>query len=230
MGQWEAIVSESPKTGTSPPPGTPVRGLPLRGTTGTTSPARRIILASHLIIHAYGHWLANDPRGSGSDSIRKDHLKALGPIHAGRKRLQPSRDQLKAFYRDAEPMLDHPTLWFDHPMRDAIGSAIGHAAARYGYTLYACAICRNHAHLVVRTHRDRAEVIWAHLADAARDALRDHRLVQQTHPVWSHRPYKVFLYSREQMHQCIDYANRNPEKEGLPRQHWDFVRHFPPRK
>ena len=42
---------------------------------------RRSFLASHLVLHGYGHWLSNDPRGSGSESVRKDELKTLGEIH-----------------------------------------------------------------------------------------------------------------------------------------------------
>jgi hypothetical protein len=76
---------------------------------------------------------------------------------------------------------------------------------------------------VVRTHRDRAEVIWQNLADAARDALREATLVAPDHPVWSHRPYKVFLNTPEDVIGRMDYVVKNPEKEGLPRQQWEFV-------
>lgn len=46
---------------------------------------RRQILGSHLIFTGYGHWAANDPRGSGSESIRKEEFKSLGEILPGRQ-------------------------------------------------------------------------------------------------------------------------------------------------
>jgi len=79
-------------------------------------------------------------------------------------------------------------------MRTVIANAIGEAANRFGYTIWALAICSNHGHAVVRSHRDHAEVIWQRFADASRDALRAAGLVPKDHPVWSHRPYKVFLH------------------------------------
>lgn len=42
--------------------------LPLCGSLRTHS---RYIIAHHLILHGYGHWLPNDPRGSGSREIRQ---------------------------------------------------------------------------------------------------------------------------------------------------------------
>ena len=144
---------------------------------------RRVILASHLVFNGYGTWLSNDPRGSGSESIRKDELKDLGGIHHGRKRVQPPREELRAFYKEAEPLLEHETMWFrTERARSVVANAVGRVAKEQGYTLWACAVCSNHAHAVARTHRDRAETIWQRLADGARDALcarRDwrHRII-----------------------------------------------------
>ena len=190
----------------------------------------RAILASHLVLHGYGHWLSNDPRGSGSESIRKGELKRLGDIHPGRKRVQPPRTELKQFYRKAEKLLDHETVWFNETIRVVIASAIGNAARQFGYTVWALSICSNHAHAVVRTHRDRAEVVWQRFADASRDALRKAGLVAKDHPVWSHRPYKVFLRSAVDVNGRIDYVEDNPLKEGLPRQRWDCVTEYPQRE
>ena len=198
----------------------PPRGLPLRG---SPRPPRRVILASHLVFTGYAHWLSNDPRGSGSTDTRKDALNDLGDVHHGRKRVQPPRDEIRRFYRDAQPLLDHETIWFDEPMRRAIAEGVEKALASSGYTLFAFAVCRNHAHGVARTHRDHSDVIWQRLANASRDALRDAGLVPANHPVWSHRPYKVFKYTHPEVRSAIDYVNDNPVKEGLPRQHWDFV-------
>jgi hypothetical protein len=33
----------------------------------------------------------------------------------------------------------------------------------------------------------------------------------------------VFKYTPAQVRDCIEYIEDNPQKEGLPAQHWDFV-------
>jgi hypothetical protein len=153
-------------------------------------------------------------------------LAELGAIHRGRKRKQPSREELKAFYANAKPVLEHATIWFDAEMRCAIGDGFAEAVRRQGYTVYACAVCSNHAHLVVRTHRNRAETIWDHFAAASQTMLHDRKLVETSHPVWSHRPYKVFLYSSDEIRGRLEYVWRNPLKESLTPQDWGFVRKY----
>ena len=197
--------------------------LPLRG---RQNKPKRVIVASHLVFHGYGHWLANDPRGSGSTEVRKENLQDLGDIHFGRKRNQPSGDELREFYREANDRLDHKPYWFRSDAIRAIADAFGRVAHEHGYTLWACAVCSNHAHAVVRTHKDRAEVIWSNLATGATDALRIQNFVDASHPVWSHRPYKVFLYTPRDVRDRIGYVEQNPCKEGLPRQLWSFVKPF----
>jgi REP element-mobilizing transposase RayT len=189
--------------------------------------ANQIILASHLVLTGYAHWLPNELRGSGSEQIRKDELKPLGEILPGRQFPQPPREAVREFHRAAEPLLEHPRIWFDEAMRNAIAKGFADAASAHGYTLWACAICSNHAHVTPRTHRDRSEVIWSNLANSALLALRGAKLVPEHHPVWSHRPYKVFLHSHHDVMGRIDYVNDNPTKEGLPRQQWEFVRRCP---
>jgi REP element-mobilizing transposase RayT len=191
------------------------------------TPARRAILASHLIFTGYGHWLSNDPRGSGSTETRKDVLRELGAIHHGRKRVQPPRDEVRAFYRQATPRLDHDVLWFDDAMRLTIARAAKQLCNELGYTLYAFCVCSNHMHALARPHRDRAEVMMLKLMNASRTALRESNLVPLLHPVWSTRPYKVFKHTPQAMRSCVDYIFNNPMKEGLPAQHWDFVRPHP---
>jgi len=133
----------------------------------------------------------------------KAFWKPPGEILPGRQFPQPTRSAIREFHQAAEALLEHPTIWFDEPMRNAIARGIADAARNHRYTLCACAVCSNHAHVIPRTHRDRAEVIW------------------------SHRRYKVFIRSRPDVLGRIDYVNDNPGKEGLPRQHWDFVARCP---
>ena len=57
-----------------------------------------MIAAYHMIWSAYGWWLPNDPRGSGSQTIREDILTELGELHLGRKKIQPAGREIRAFY------------------------------------------------------------------------------------------------------------------------------------
>ena len=190
-------------------------------------PARRVILGSHLVWTGYGHWLSNDPRGSWSVETRKSELRELGDEHFGRNPDQPSRTELRAFYRDAEERLEHPVVWFDEPIRKRIACVIEEVVKARGYTVWAFAVCRNHMHGLFRAHRDHAQVMWALVAQATRDRLQGEKLVPDSHPVWSHRPSFVFKHDHQQVMTCVDYIAKNPTKEGLPRQHWPFVSSVP---
>ncbi len=192
------------------------------------SQRRPTIIAHHLIWTLYGHWLANDPRGSGSEAVRDPKFAPLGEVHLGRKpaREQPSRDELKSFYRQAEPLLEFPRFWIDEAKRQALGDAIGKVVANRGYTVWACAILSNHVHMVIRRHRDDALAMWHAIADATRLRLRAFADIDPNHPIWAARPYKVFLRTRDEVRGRIEYVEHNPEKERLPPQSYAFVQPY----
>jgi hypothetical protein len=195
--------------------------LPLRGRTHS-----RVIIAHHLIFYAYGQWLPNDPRGSGSSEIREPKLEDLGEIHFGRKRIQPPRQEIRSFYRDAEPRLDFPTIWFDDAKRQAILEGFSRVVEENRYTVWGCAILRNHAHVCVRRHRDDGRSIWARFTQGARNALRGCADIPDDHPVWGNRPYAVFLYTPEDVRRVVSYIAGNPAKDGLAPQSWSFVKPY----
>ncbi|HWL92823.1 MAG TPA: hypothetical protein VNT79_04760 [Phycisphaerae bacterium] len=182
-----------------------------------------VIIAHHLILTGYGHWLANDPRGSGSMEVYIPHLAELGEVHAGRKKIQPQRSVVRESYQKAEHRLKHELLWFNDAKRQAIGESFSRIIPTQRYTVYACAILRNHAHLCVRRHRDDAVAIWHQFADESCASLRDQRLIPNEHPLWSARPSKVFLHTPDDIYRIVRYINNNPMKEKLPAQTWNFV-------
>jgi REP element-mobilizing transposase RayT len=186
---------------------------------------RQIIIGHHLIWTLYGHWLANDPRGSGSEALRDPKFAPIGDIHFGRKpeHLQPSRDELKGFYREARPLLEFAPFWIDEAKRQALADIVREVVQRRPYTAWACAILSNHVHLVMRRHSDDAVAIWTTIADAARMHLRDFSDVEPDHPVWAARPYKVFLRTPREVRTRVRYVEGNPQKEGLAPQRYDFV-------
>ena len=106
------------------------------------------------MLTGYAHWLANDLRGSGSTEIREEKFEPLGDIHFGRKYPQPPREELKKFWRAAEPLLKHQLVWFDERIRLAIIDSFRKLIASEGYIVWACAVLQNHAHVCVRRHDD----------------------------------------------------------------------------
>ncbi len=185
------------------------------------------MIAVHLVLTLYGHWAVNDPRGSGSSDFIDDKFEPLGPIHFGRKpaQQQPARKELKEFHAAHEELLNFPLLWIDDAKRKATADAIDEVIRAQSYTCYACAICANHLHLLIRTHKHDALTIWNHFAECIRHRLRlrfPHE-ISLHHPVISARPYKVFLYHPQEVWNRIDYIQHNPQKEKLPLQRWDFV-------
>ena len=191
-------------------------------------PPRPSIIAHHLIWTLYGHWLPNDLRGSGSSELRNEKLDQLGPIHRGRKpeRLQPTRRELREFHNQAEPLLAFPRFWLDDAKRQAVADAFARVVAQEGYTVWALALLSNHAHLVIRRHRDDALTMWNRFAEATTASLIMFPDTGLDHPILSTRPYKVFLRTPEEVRGRIAYVVANPEKEGLPTQQYSFVKQY----
>jgi hypothetical protein len=183
------------------------------------------VIAHHHILHGYGHWLSNDLRGSGSEELRQEKFAHLGEVHFGRKprHEQPTRDELKQFYREAESLLDHEPIWFRARERQVIAAAFGKVIREQRYTCWAGAVCSNHGHAMTRVHRTPGQRIWEQLAEASRDALIKAGLAPKDHPVWSARPYIVFKYTTESVENGVEYVELNPTKERLPRQRYDWV-------
>jgi hypothetical protein len=142
-----------------------------------------MIIAHHIILTGYGHWLPNDPRGSLSREFRNPKLRELGEIHFGRKRVQPSLKELKAFYAEAADLLQYETVWFNNACISAIGAACAQLIGSQGFTCYAGAVLRNHAHLLIRRHKVSAQHMIDMFSVSSRDALHRADLVRSDHPV-----------------------------------------------
>src|SRR5690348_580113 len=93
-----------------------------------------LVIAHHLIWTAYGWWLPNDPRGSGSRTVHSDIIAELGALHFGRKRVQPAGRVVREFYERAAHVLRHPLLTFDAAARDVIAAAFAEVVAAERYT------------------------------------------------------------------------------------------------
>jgi REP element-mobilizing transposase RayT len=184
-----------------------------------------LVIAHHLIWTAYGWWLPNDPRGSGSREIRSDILVELGPQHFGRKRVQPSGRDVRRFYDQAAVLLTHPLLTFDAPAREAIAQAFGQTIEEQRYTCYACAIMPDHVHILIRKHKHDAEEMMEILKESSRLRLSASDQRHTDHPIWAGGGgWKVFLDHPDQVRRTIGYIDRNPLPLGLPQQQWPFVK------
>lgn len=182
-----------------------------------------MIIAHHIMLTGYAHWLPNDPRGSMSRMFRNPELRKLGEIHFGRKWNQPTLAQLKAFYAEARPYLKHPALWFDEAHMRAIGEAIGEVITGEKLTCYACGVMRNHLHAVVRVHRMKDTEMVRAFMQASHRALVMQRLVDPTHPVWSQDRNVRYKDNPRAVRSAIEYVHRNFVKHHLPPQNWSFT-------
>jgi REP element-mobilizing transposase RayT len=185
-----------------------------------------MVLAHHLILMGYGHWLPNDPRGSWSSKVESDRLKELGKPHWGRNKVQPSKDQLREFHQCAERELAYPQLWLDPLQRAMIAGAVGEVIAEHKLTCWACALLPNHAHLLVRAHRLEGEQMLALFKDRARKMLANRSFAPSDHPVFSAAKGDVFKYTPAEIRSCITYIWDNFRKHRVPPQRYPFVTEY----
>jgi hypothetical protein len=184
-----------------------------------------MVAACHLIFGPYGCWLPNDPRGSSSHEVRNSLLIELADLHHGRKSIQPCSAEIRAFYRQAEPLLQHPVLRFDDIDIRLIGEAFATTIARR-YTCYGCAIMSDHVHVLIRKHRDLAEEMIFNLQEASREKLIAAGRRSVDHPTWGGPGWKVYLNTSEDIERVIRYIAENPIKAKRPAQVWPFVQEY----
>jgi REP element-mobilizing transposase RayT len=189
--------------------------------------AQPLVIGYHLIWTVYGRWLPNDPRGSGSHTIRKDVIAELGELHFGRRGIQPAGRIIREFYRHAQPVLQHPVVTIDDRLRTEIAAAFSRVMAEQKYTCYACAIMPDHVHILIRKHKHLAEDMIDHLRGFSRLRLSDSSLIPSGHPLWtSGYGWKVFLEHPDEIHRTIAYIERNPIPLGMPIQRWPFIKYY----
>lgn len=185
-----------------------------------------IVIAYHLVWTAYGTWLPNDPRGSGSLRVASPPLADLGELHLGRKSIQPHFHEVRDFYKRAEPLLKFDVVRFDQQQIERIAAAFSETIAERRYTCYACAILPDHVHTIIRKHRDRAEEMISRLQEASRLRLSSEGLAPRNHPVWTGGGWKSFRDSPAAVSGAIRYVEKNPVKTGLGVQSWPFVQPY----
>ncbi|MBX3439239.1 MAG: transposase [Planctomycetaceae bacterium] len=196
-----------------------------------------MIIASHVIFGAYGFWLPNDPRGSWSDFVGAWELyRCSGPVRkVETRRSVAGRPHDGAARIAAKERLKHPPVKFNGLQARAIGRGFGRFAERNQLRILACAILSEHVHLVIARHHYEVEQAVVLLKGEASRVLAE----ENRHPMtqfprkngrlptcWARGEWKVFLNNTDNVARAVEYVERNPVKEGLPRQQWTFVRSY----
>ncbi|MGL4551505.1 MAG: transposase [Gemmataceae bacterium] len=197
-----------------------------------------MIQGSHVIFGAYGFWLPNDPRGSWSDSVGSLDLQRFGPATKTTETCSVAfRPHDRALRLEAKKALKRPAVQFTGIQARAVGRGFAGYSRKAGLTVWACAILPDHVHLVLKRHRLDVEQLAIQLKGWATRQLVEEgihpfgdvpRAKGRPPKCFARGEWKVFLDSAEDFRRSIAYVERNPEKEGKPRQTWSFVTPFRP--
>jgi REP-associated tyrosine transposase len=128
-----------------------------------------------------------------------------------------------AVYHRAEARLEFPVIRFNSAQIETVAAAFAQCIAEHSYTCYACAILPDHAHLVIRKHRHRAEQMIENLQRTSRLRLCISGAAPDGHPIWTLGGWRGFLDSPKAVRSVLRYVQRNPARAGLPAQHWAFL-------
>jgi REP element-mobilizing transposase RayT len=184
-----------------------------------------MVLAYHCIFSTCGFWLPNDPRGSGSDYIAVWELFRYGAatkVDTRRSVAHVEHDRLARLA--AKRALQYPPVVISGQQALVVASGFQRAALEAGYPIHACAILPEHVHLVIGSHARSVRTIVGHLKSRATRALKASGLWSEDgRPVWGAHGWNVRLESMTDVCRAVEYAERNPEKEGKRRQRWGFV-------
>ncbi|HTW95909.1 MAG TPA: hypothetical protein VMD30_13995 [Tepidisphaeraceae bacterium] len=188
-------------------------------------------MASHVTFSAYGFWLPNDPRGSGSGFVGSKQLLRFGDatkVNTTRSVAHVAHDSGRR--RAAKLAMDYPPVRFSGRQALEIARGFADASVEGQYIIYACCILPEHVHLVVAHHARDVEKIAGHLKSAATRRLAGAGLhpfgVGATQSPWARGCWKVFLNESKDVRRAIAYVENNPLKEGKRRQKWSFVTLF----
>ena len=194
-----------------------------------------MIIGWHIVVCAYGFWLPNDPRGSGSHYVGSDDLFRVAgratPVTGGRSRACDPHDV--AARLNAKAQLTREPVTFTGLQARAIAAGFGWAAKEGGYMIHACSVMPRHAHLVIARHARPVGRIVSHLKSRATHQLRKEGLIASNNPpereapsIWARGNWCVFLNSEMDIARAVRYVENNPIKDGLRPQNWSFVTPF----
>src|SRR5438874_8140217 len=123
------------------------------------------VLAAHVVFGAYGFWLPNDPRGSGSKYVGGKNLLPFGKATflTDRKHSVAGQRHDAQKRLAAKQALLWPAVVFTGEQAKTIGQGFGEYVRKRRITVWACAIMPDHVHLVIAQHRMDFEIIAGQL-------------------------------------------------------------------
>ena len=192
-----------------------------------------MLFGYHISFSAYGFWLPNDPRGSGSDHVDAEHLSEIGrPLQVDRSRSVASRQHDDELRRKAKGRLKYPAVQLSGEQALTVALAFGDVSAKLDVLVHACAVLPDHVHLVTGVAEMKSEL----LRDCFKRAATRRLNAEKLHPLgefrkengrvpspWGEKGWNVFINSHEQLRRVIRYVEENPVKAGLKQQRWSFV-------
>ena len=187
-----------------------------------------MIVGYHLIWGAYGFWLPNDPRGSWSTYVGSLDLYRAG----GEATKTDARHSVAYAPHDraqrlaVKQALQRPAVRFTGLQARAVGRGFAEYARKSTLPVWACAIMPDHVHIVIGRPHIPAERVVQQLKAAATHRLRTENLHpfqdEPSRKCWAQGEWIVYLDPND-VSRAINYVERNPIREGLPRQTWPFV-------
>jgi REP-associated tyrosine transposase len=196
------------------------------------------ILAAHCVFGAYGFWLPNDPRGSGSKFVGAENLlpfgKAMYLENRSRSVASQSHDARRRLA--AKEALSRPAVRFNEAQVQAVAEGFGAYIRARRLTVSACSIMPDHVHMVIAKHEISFEQLVSKLKSNATSALvKGHRhpfaelslKTRELPTCWGGRGWNAFLVNEKQILERIRYVEVNPIKSGLAPQTWSFVVPYP---
>ena len=191
-----------------------------------------MILGFHLVISCYGHWLPNDPRGSGSRYVGSQNLYATG----GKATKVESRRSVAHEPHDVclrmktKEALQYPPIVFSEQQTVIVGTACGVLLHENKIAAFACTVAPDHVHLLIGPtdiHIDEVVLLLKETAAVALVQNDQHPrslLAEYDKPltvaasVWARGSWKVFIDNVYQMHATIRYIENHRHA-----QRWKFV-------
>ena len=188
----------------------------------------------HAIFTAYGFWLPNDPRGSGSQRVKAQHIYDAGgdATRVPTRRSAARRPHDHAARLAAKAALVRPTVTLSGVQARAVARGIAALLTKTDLKIHALAVLPDHVHCVVHSRRLSPDTILTALKSAATRGLNAEGL----HPLasyprrngrlpmpWADGGWKVYLFTADDMRRAIGYVEQNPPRAGLPRQQWSCV-------
>lgn len=196
-----------------------------------------MVLGYHLVLAAYGFWLPNDPRGSGSIIVGSRAMYDFGEATFTSDRRQSVAHAAHDPHqrRLAKGTLRYPPVSWSGVQARAIMHAIAAELGHRSIAIWAAAILPDHLHLVIARGDIRIERFANVLKGAATRALRSqglHPMEKFARPsgtvpkMFARGYWATYLDSVEALSAAIAYVERNPVKDDLPAQRWSFVEPF----